>query len=221
MSDNGVKNNNWFRKTTWSEEDQADFFAHLEKNDNPFHAAQYVRIQALHLQDAGVPRMLYSAIKLIDLMIEKYPHKSQLAMAHMQKAECLDALGHVDEAIQSFRDSLDAQRSFLKAPSAVALSYGTFAVNRELAHLYDEVFDVLEELSDLLTSPAQKFQHFAIKAVISEHRGDLHEARGFAREAINATQQVYSGTHYDKQNLELVEKPDSKLHRKVIALAGL
>lgn len=216
-----MSNNDWFRKSTWTQEDQDDFFAHLEKVDNPFHRAQYIRIQALHLQDIGNPLMFYSAIKLVELMIEEWPEPSQLAMAYLQKAECLDALGYAEEAIEAFRASLDAERAFPKARTSASLSFGMFAVARERTDLYDEVLAALDEFPIIEASPEKEYQYFVIKAFTAAYQGDSDKARDYAREAINASQKTYSGTRFDFATLGLVERPESELHNKICDLAGL
>jgi len=216
-----LSHDEWFRKSTWTQEDQDDFFKHLEESGSDFHKAQYVRIQALHLQDAGTPRMFYAAIKLLELMIEKWPEPSQLPMAYLQKAECLDALGLVEEAIQAYRDSLDAKRSFPKAQTEASISFGMFAVDHELTSLYDEVDDALDEFRSLAGSPAREYHYFAVKAIIAKYRGDIDKACDYAKKAIDAAQKTYSGTHYDRSTHELRDKPYSGLHEKICELAGL
>lgn len=213
----------WFRKFTWTKEDQEDFFTHLEESDNPYHKAQYIRIQALHLQDVGNPYTISGAIKLLELLIEKWPEPSQMAMAHLQRAECFIALGYNEEAAQAFRASLEAKRVHPDSIADTPLSFGMFAIIRELTDLYDEVVDVLDEFLDASMRPADEYQYYAIKSVIAAHGNDADKARDYAREAINAAQKVYSGTHYDKLGLKI--KPESItetiIHKKVCDLAGL
>ncbi|HZD59993.1 MAG TPA: hypothetical protein VE439_06020 [Anaerolineae bacterium] len=216
-----MSSNDWFRKSTWAKEDEDDFFAHLEKIDNPFHKAQYVRIQALHLQDVGNPLMLYSAIKLVELMIERWPEPSQLAMAYLQKAECLEALGYTKEAIEAFRNSLAAERAFPKMRTSASLSFGMFAVSHELSDLYSEVLSVLDEFPDAVNSPEREFQNSVIRSFIAAYQGDADKARNYALEAINANQKTYSGRRFDSSTLGLIEKPDSDMHKKLCDIAGL
>lgn len=213
----------WFRKFTWTKEDQDDFFAHFEEVDNPYYKAQYLRIQALHLQDVGNPYTISNAIKLLDLLIEKWPEPSQMAMAHLQRAECFIALGYNEEAVQAYRDSLDAKRVHPDTLADTPLSFGMFIITRELTDLYAEVVRVLDEFRDIVTRPTEEYQYYAIKCLISAHQGDADKARDYAREAINSAQKVYSGNHYDKLGLKI--KPESitqtVIHKKVCDLAGL
>lgn len=213
----------WFRKFTWTKEDQDDFFAHFEELDNSYHKAQCLRIQALHLQDVGNPYTISAAIKLLELLIEKWSSPSQLAMAHLQIAECFIALGFYEEAAQAFRDSLEAKRAHSDTLANTPLSFGMFAVIHERTDLYDEVLKVLDEFPDTTGSPAEEYHYYAIKSIIAEHRGDTDKARDYAREAINSAQKVYSGNHYDKLGLKI--KPESItetiIHKKVCDLAGL
>jgi hypothetical protein len=47
----------WFRRTTWTPEDEASFRARLKRSRGSFHKAQYLRIQAEHLQEVGTGAM--------------------------------------------------------------------------------------------------------------------------------------------------------------------
>jgi hypothetical protein len=56
----------WFRKTSWSETDQADFFARLKRSRGASNKAQYLRIQASHLEGVGSPGLLRASLTLLD-----------------------------------------------------------------------------------------------------------------------------------------------------------
>ncbi|MDI6716988.1 MAG: hypothetical protein QME63_08605 [Actinomycetota bacterium] len=211
----------WFRKTTWSQEDREEFFARLAKVDNPFHKAQYLRIQALHLRDSHLPLMVSYAIELLNLLIEECPEPSQLAMAYLQKAECLSDLGFFPEAIQAYRESLEAQRKYPSFKTDAALSFGIFAITYGLTDLYDEILGALNEFSDLANNPERIYRYNTIKAIIADFKGDAGSAQEFAREAINASQKFFSGLHYDKETFSLVAKSNDGLYRKIKELANL
>jgi len=64
--------NDWFRKTSWGEADQADFFTRLKRSRTAGNKAQYLRIQASHLEGAGSPEFLRAAITLLDKMLTEF-----------------------------------------------------------------------------------------------------------------------------------------------------
>lgn len=100
----------WFRRTTWTPEDQADFAAHLARSRTSFHKAQYLRIQASHLREVGRPAFAVAALQLLDQLLAEYPEPSELSMTHLQRAECLLDLGRSEEALGAFRRALSTQR---------------------------------------------------------------------------------------------------------------
>src|SRR5689334_20933906 len=85
----------------------AEFFERLKRARGSGSKAQYLRIQALHLQQVGEPACLRAALELLQLMVADYPEAIQLAQAHKQRAECLIAVGERDSGLLAYRDSLD------------------------------------------------------------------------------------------------------------------
>ena len=45
-----MSKDDWFRRTTWSDEDERAFFARLVRSRGIFRKAQYLRIQAVTLR---------------------------------------------------------------------------------------------------------------------------------------------------------------------------
>src|ERR1043166_6834050 len=161
----------WFRRTTWTDHDRDEFNARLKRSRGAGNKSQYLRIQACHLADAGLH---VAAIELLDRWLTEFPQKIQIASAHLQKAESLAGLGQIEPAIFEFRAALQAERDFPNVRTQAWLSFGSFAVERQLTHLYYEVSDVLREFRDEsgLTFPIIEYKYAAINAIIAEFRGD-------------------------------------------------
>src|SRR3546814_13652730 len=100
----------WFRRHSWTEADQADFFARLGRSRTPFHKAQYARIQAYELRQAGGARYAREALGLLDTIIASWMAYAQCASVHHQRAECLRDLGRDAEAIQAYRETFAEKR---------------------------------------------------------------------------------------------------------------
>ncbi len=81
--------NDWFRKTTGSEADQADFFVRLKRCRTAYNKAQCLRIQASHLEGIGSHEMLRASLELLDKLFAEFPEQTQLASVYSQKASCL------------------------------------------------------------------------------------------------------------------------------------
>src|SRR5690349_9374034 len=91
-----MSNNEWFRRTTWSDADRVDFSARLKRSRGAGNKAQYLRIQAGHLADVGHHA---AAIELLDQLLAEFPERVELAQAHAQKAKSLADLGQFAAAI--------------------------------------------------------------------------------------------------------------------------
>ena len=63
----------WYRRTTWSQTDREAFHARLKRSRSEEGKAQYLRIQALHLQETGDPERIAAAVELLDELLAKYP----------------------------------------------------------------------------------------------------------------------------------------------------
>src|SRR5205809_238226 len=64
-----VKQDDWFRQKTWSEDIARKFFARLGRSRTPYHKAQYVKIQAVELLQTGALPNCHHAIELVDYLL--------------------------------------------------------------------------------------------------------------------------------------------------------
>lgn len=111
----------WYRRTTWSEDDQKQFFDRLKRSRGAYNKAQYLRIQASYLQQSGLHR---DAIALLNMLLTDYPDESsQKTAALLQKAECLWAVGDGIASFEAYTEALASQRHYPNMISHVALSF--------------------------------------------------------------------------------------------------
>ncbi|HEX4438571.1 MAG TPA: tetratricopeptide repeat protein [Thermoanaerobaculia bacterium] len=204
----------WFRKSSWTAEDREDFFAHLERA-RPSSRGQYLRLQASHLQTAGLHR---EALELLETLFEKHPEQAELAIAHLQKAECLGALGRVSEAIEEFRAALHAEDEFPSAQTYAWIEFPWFAVKHHARQLYDEAVRTLGRPDRSPLFPVDRYRINAIHSLISDELGDAPAARDYARSALAAEAETRSGFRYHAR-LGLGADPDPEIHARVVALA--
>jgi tetratricopeptide (TPR) repeat protein len=101
----------WFRKTSWNEDDQSDFRVHLGRAQDRSRA-QYLRIQAGTL--SASQGLLQPAIELLDEMLSTYPDSEEVATALAQKADCLYRLGDIDGAVANYGASIERMRNHAK-----------------------------------------------------------------------------------------------------------
>lgn len=206
----------WFRRTRWSEVDRDEFNARVKRCRGS--KAQYLRIQAFHLAEAGNDQ---ASIELLDRLFVDVPDQTQLAAAHLQKAECLARLGQDEPAVEEFRAALQTERAFPNSRTSAWLEFGCFVVERRLTALYEEVEGVLDEFSAhwTLPLPIELYHYFAVRAHLVDAKGLTAEACDFARRALTEAAKEQSGLRYHPK-LGLIGDADRRFTRKLKALAA-
>lgn len=187
-----MSNDEWFRRTTWTQQDQVEFFARLRRSRGAFHKAQYARIQAYTLQRVGTSEMLRSAIELLDMILAEWHSGAQLAMVHHQYTDCFLLLGQRERAIDSFRAVFCTQRQNRGTITRAHLDFGWLAVTVPLPELYSEVLEVLDEFQYAPVFPNQIYKDAAIRALIHHARGEDRLARDYANRALSAASRTRS-----------------------------
>jgi len=210
--------NEWFRKTTWSEADQADFFARLKRSRGSGNKAQYLRIQASHLEETHKSELIEVAITLLNKMLAEFPEQGELSCAQKQKASCLVALGKFEEAIASYRDALNTERKFPMRRTRAWLEFGRLVCERKLVDLYDEAWAVLDELKYDTLFAADIYELSGIRALIATHKGNLESAKRFAKTAIESAATTHSGFRYHP-TVGLVRDKETPFYKSLEALA--
>src|SRR5947209_1762515 len=171
----------WFRRTSWTDADRADFYARLKRSRGASSKSQYLRIQALHLAEAGHHE---GAIDLLDRLLADFPDSIDTAQAHAQKADSLAKTGQTERAIDEYRAALQRERDFPNVRTNAWLDFGWFVVEMELTPLYGEVARVLEEFRDEggLKFPAIEYRYATLQALLADARGQQTRAREFAQQ---------------------------------------
>jgi len=212
-----MSDDHWFRRSTWTDLDLNEFNARLKRSRGTGNKAQCLRIQALHLAEAGLHA---AAVELLDRLFTEFPDKIQLGQAHLQKAESLDFLGQNELAISEFRAALQADRDFPNVRSQAWLEFAWFIVQRQRTDLYDEVLDVLGEFRDesSLTFAVIEYRYWTVRSFIADSRGDRAGAREFAKRALVEASKEHSGlAHHPK--LGLVGSQSKQVEKRLRALA--
>jgi tetratricopeptide (TPR) repeat protein len=209
----------WYRRTSWTDEDQVAFHQRLKRSRGNGSKAQYARIQANHLFATGIAELIVEADKLLDLVLEKFPERSELAQAYLQKAECALALIGTEQAFWWFRKALQAEREY---PNVRTNAYSRFAelvASEGRADLYDEALAVLHENRNLRLFPVDRYIFHGVHAVILSDRGKRDDARKHAELALAAASATTSGITRHA-NVGLVRDRGTSLHSQISALAG-
>ena len=205
----------WYRRSSWSDADQVEFFDRLGRSRSQFHKSQYLRIQAFHLEDNG---LLKEALNLLARLQQEWPHESQLAQAYNQEASCYLKLGDRSSAISAFRRSIEQENKGGITTNS-RLDFLWLVATERLRDLYDEALEGLDDLSAPLAFPIAEFRKAGALALIYGDCGQTEIAQKHAKTALEAAAKTNSGLRYH-QNLGLVSNPDRKIIRKLKRLAS-
>jgi tetratricopeptide (TPR) repeat protein len=208
----------WFRRTTWTDDDREDFDARLKRSRSPRNKAQYLRIQAYHLSEVGNEDC---SIELLDRLFVEFPEKGELAQAHHQKASSLARLGQIEAAVEEYRAALQAERDFPNVRTNAWLDFGWLVVQRQLANLYDEVARVLKEFRNGrgLKFPATEYRYATVQALLADAKGEAVKASEFAKQALAEAAKDHSGLRYHSA-LGLVGSERNIFEKRLKQLAG-
>jgi tetratricopeptide (TPR) repeat protein len=208
----------WYRRVTWNDADRTDFYAHLARSRGAWRKAQYLRIQAAHLANAGHHA---AAIELIDRMLAEFPERTELASAHMQKAESLLSPGKLADAIQEYRAALQSERELPNVRTSAWLDFGWLVLKRRLTAYYDEISQVLREFRQEggVVLPTVEYRFAALQALLADHNGEKALAREFARRALAEAEKQHSGLRYHP-TVGLVGRERDTFASRLRTLAG-
>ena len=209
----------WFRKTSWSEANQADFFTRLKRSRGASNKAQYLRIQASHLEGVGSPEFLKASLTLLDKMLAEFPERTELASAYGQKGTCLAKLGEIDQAIVYYRRALETEREFQKVKTYAFIKFGKLVVENNLTKYFDEALIALEELNSRgIQFPVDVYDAFGIRSLIAAQRGEFKKAKEFAKVALEAAAKVHSRLR-NHATIGLVRDKETPFFKSVTAIA--
>ena len=213
-----MSNDNWYRRTTWTDTDRSEFHARLKRSRGVFHKAQYLRIQAHYLANAN---LTHAAIGLLDQLIAEFPAPSQLAQAHLQYAQCQLASDKVDDAVAAYRLAFDAEQTFPNSPrTQLWLDFPWLIVTRGLTNLFSEIDTFLNWGDRTTTFPVEEFRLNTILAFVADRLGDTDSSRLHAQAALSAAAKEHSGFPRHP-SVGLMGTPDTTVLNRLQGLAGV
>ncbi|MFN8844242.1 MAG: hypothetical protein ACK5WV_11635 [Chryseotalea sp.] len=188
----------WYRRKTWTKEDEKEFFAKLgraRKNGR----AQYLRVQAIELIETKNKYLLDIAEVLLNRILTEYSDNQ------IEKSQTFNSLGEIyklrenfDKALEYFRKSLDFEKEF---PNVITTSYLNFSetvVQVEKTELYDEVEKLLMEriMKNTLIFPVENYIVYSVLAVIAKFKGEIENFKKYSdiaeRNAITKTNTLWN-----------------------------
>jgi tetratricopeptide (TPR) repeat protein len=209
----------WFRRTSWTEVDRLEFRVRLERSRSPFHKAQYLRIQAHHLECDADPPQVGAALELLEELLREYPEPSQVGEVHRQRGSCLAKLGHLEQALRSFQAALDAERRYPGVQGTAYLDYAEVVLQLGRSELYEDALACLGQRAEKTPFPITQYRSDVATAFLCERLGRTAEARAAATQALAAAAKTESPFRYHRR-LGLVEDADPNVQGHLLRLAG-
>jgi hypothetical protein len=206
----------WYRKTSWSQSDQEDFFTRLARSRSGRN--QYLLIQAQHLRSAGLAE---SSLRLVEQYFDEFPVTDMFHVAaSLQRAQCLEVMGRIEEAEGAYLATLAEQRRIPNYVTSIYLDFPWFAARHGRHHLYARALDALDAAAPHLIFPMFQYQASAVRALIAAENLDLVGAQRHAVAALEAASAKHSGFRYHP-DVGLFRDPDPLVHERVTRLANM
>jgi len=185
----------WFRKRSWSEKDQSDFWQRLARAKT-HNRAQYIFIQGYTLKETG-SQYWTSATSLFDHVIENYPDSINFVQALSAKADCLLSSGDIDGALQYYDRAVERMRIMPNIQTWAWLDLTWVVATRRLSHQYEKALDLLDEFGRAqLLFPVVAFRIHGSRALIQSARGQSDLGAQAARSALSFADTDSSGLRY-------------------------
>jgi tetratricopeptide (TPR) repeat protein len=207
----------WYRRSTWTSRDREQFDARLARSRGHDRKAQYLRLQAYHLHETGDARLLSAALELLDRLVRDFPEPFQLGLAFSLRAEVLIDLGQPDTALASYEQALAARRSFPQVSDDAYLGYVELVLALKRVRLYPAAQQILDEFP-VGPFPIQIFRDAGLRALLAAARGEIIDARKWARTALEAAERSESPFRYHRR-LCLVRDTDPLTMQQLKELA--
>lgn len=214
--------NDWCKKKTWNEADQADFYSRLSRRGDK---TKYLEIQAASLETAGSPELLKASISLWEQLIDELKREvfytpRKVAKAYYQRAGCYLKLGDIENAIADYRHVFAIEREVGSPTTLAFFDFGKLVVEKRLRVHFDEALTALDAGAKYLGKhlPADTFYLFGIRSLIAAQKGEVEKSKEFAKVALEAAQKDNSGIRHHPK-FGLVNDRESKFYEAIEAIA--
>jgi len=204
----------WFRKKTWTQTDEEEFFAKL-KRARKDGRAQYLKIQAIELVETKNKILLKVAEELLSKMLTEYPNDN------FEKGSALHTLGDIyklqenyKKAISYYKQAFDFEKVYPNVRTQAYLDYSELIVKTGDTASFDKVEQVLLERLPTLMFPLEKYKATSLLSIINKSKNKDDEARHFADLAEQNANAETSGLRYHKY-LGVVNARDTLLDHLV------
>lgn len=206
----------WFRRKTWTNTDEEEFFAKLKRARNDGRA-QYLKIQAIELVETRKDELLDVAEVLLNKVLAEYPEdRSQKSSVLQTLGDIYKLRGNYEKALGYYGQSLDFEKIFPRVITSSYLDFSELVVKTANRSLYETTEALLETKLEDQFFPVVKYKMYSILSIINHENGNLEKAKHYSDLAEKNANAETSGLRYHKF-LGVVTERDSWLDK----LSGL
>ncbi len=157
----------WFRRASWTEDDKAEFEAKLGRARRTSRG-QYVRIQGVHLAEAGHH---HGAVELFERVLAEFPEPLEIAPALSGLGRSLLALGKRELALDAMRRCVRREREYPNVRTGASLEFAFIVASLDARDLFEEARGMLRELNaqeSQMLFPVERFKLHASRAILAD-----------------------------------------------------
>jgi tetratricopeptide (TPR) repeat protein len=202
----------WFRKTTWTEEDRLEYFQKL-KRAREYNKPQYLRIQAYTLYCTNEKKLLIAALDLLKKYFEEYPEDN------IEKSSSYQLMGNIyckmkkyDLALEKYNHALDFEEKFPNVQTGAYLDYSELIIQLNKVELFENVKNIILKKDGEIDFPINLYKKNAILSIIYKYDGDIEKAKFYKRLAEEAANAEETDFRWHKK-LGLVKKRNKLLDK--------
>lgn len=210
--------NDWYQRSTWTKIDQREFFERNARSRGSESKSQYMRIQAHTLLRTGKPKLVRSALELVQSALSDYPDVSDVGLAYETAGRCCEFLGKNAEAIEYYLLAIDREREYPGIRTNAAFSLAKLAVENKRWDICSEAL-VAAESHGTPVFPWHAYLLYGARALKASHDGDSATGRQLAREALAAAEIENTGLSHGRGHLGTVGDTNTEFHRMLVNLA--
>ncbi|MDR1347600.1 MAG: tetratricopeptide repeat protein [Prevotellaceae bacterium] len=181
--------NEWYRKTTWTTEDENEFFLKLKRSQK-FNRPQYLRIQASALADTNNNELLNAALELLEKYFNEYPdNKFEKSPAFKLKGDIYFKMEKYEMALESYKNAIDFEKSYPQIKTDAYLNYSELVIQLNKTDLFGNVEILLLKQAKELDFPKDRYVKNAILSIIYKCKNNMEKSNYYktlAEEAANA-----------------------------------
>jgi tetratricopeptide (TPR) repeat protein len=207
----------WYRRKTWTENDEIEFFAKLNRARKDGRA-QYLKIQAIELLETKNGNLINVAENLLNKYFEDFPEDN------FNKSSCLGKLGEIYslrndylKAIEYLKKAIEFEKVFPNVTTQATIKLSEIVIENNIVSEYKYVEEILMmkiNSKSGLTFNNEKYIVYSILSIINNENGNEKIAKEYAEIAEQNANLESSGLTYHKK-LGIVTKRNSILDEKL------